>query len=123
MVTIVNEPYLIGSLDGELYFESHAPLEDDLLTPDERLSRLLDQYGNDSAVGLRQADRDHVRAVASVAHGVPVRIAEHDVDEVLARVRLVHNTVETDPDAPTLTEVREMIDEAVREAEAEEGAL
>jgi hypothetical protein len=30
----------------------------------------------------------------------------------------VRNTVEVDPDAPTLAEVREMIDEAVREAEA-----
>jgi hypothetical protein len=33
----------------------------------------------------------------------------------------VHNTIEVDPDAPTLAEVREMIDEAVREANEEPG--
>jgi hypothetical protein len=40
-----------------------------------------------------------------------------DNGEVLARARLVRNTVELDPDAPTLSEVREMIDEAVREVD------
>ena len=33
------------------------------------------------------------------------------------------NVVKTDPEAPSLTEVREMIDEAVREAKAEPEAL
>jgi hypothetical protein len=48
-----------------------------------------------------------------------VRIAASDVSEVLARARLVQNTVEQDPDAPTLEEVREMIDAAVAEAGSE----
>jgi hypothetical protein len=48
-----------------------------------------------------------------------VRIAEFDSNEVLARARLVHNTIEQDPDAPTLEEVREMIDAAVAEARLE----
>ena len=40
----------------------------------------------------------------------------------MARARVVRNTVEVDPDAPTLAEVREMIDEAVAEAEEAEAA-
>jgi L,D-transpeptidase ErfK/SrfK len=122
-VSIINEPYLFGRLQGELYFESHVPLEDDLVAPDERLSTLLDSQVTANGLALRQSDKDHVRAIASVANGVPARLSIHDVDEVLARVRLVRNTVETDPDAPTLTEVRELIDEAVREAQAEAEAL
>jgi hypothetical protein len=41
----------------------------------------------------------------------------------MARARVVHNTVEVDPDAPTLTEVREMIEEAEAEIAAEQEAL
>ncbi len=32
-VRIVNEPYLFGQRDGVLYFEAHAPLEDDTVSP------------------------------------------------------------------------------------------
>ena len=39
-------------------------------------------------------------------------------DEFMARARVVHNTVEVDPDAPTLDEVREMMAEAEAEAAA-----
>ena len=31
---------LLGALDGEIYFEAHAPLEDDTVTRDERLDAL-----------------------------------------------------------------------------------
>ncbi len=118
-VTIVNEPFLLGQLNGEIYFEGHSPLEDDAISPDERLELLLDASGNPLSATLRKADKDHVRTIASVASGVPARVSTRDVDEVLARARLVRNTVEVDAEAPTLTEVREMIDEAVREAEEE----
>ena len=63
---------------------------------------------------------DQARSLASVANGVPARLESRDGDEVFARVKVVRNTVEIDPDAPTLSEVREMIDEAVREARAAE---
>ena len=122
-VSIINEPYLFGHLQGELYFEGHVPLKDDLVSPDERLSKLLDRQVDASGLALRQSDKDHVRAIASVASGMPARLAVHDIDEVLARVRLVRNTVDIDPDAPTLTEVREMIDDAVKEAQEEPEAL
>ena len=122
-VMIVNEPYLLGWRDGEMYFESHVPLEDDTISPADRLEILLQDQENQAGAPLRQADKDQVRAIASVANGVPVRVGLHDIDEVLARAVLVHNTVEIDPNAPTLLEVREMIDEAIREVEEESESL
>jgi L,D-transpeptidase ErfK/SrfK len=122
-VMIINEPYLLGWHDGELYFESHAPLEDDTISSADRLESLLQDQEDRADAPLRQADRDHLRAIASVANGVPVRVGLHDMDEVLARAVLVHNTVEIDPDAPTLLEVREMMDEVIREVEEESESL
>ena len=116
-VRIVNEPYLLGRLDGEWYFEGHEPLEDDAVDPVARLDAVIaaGELGND--------DAGHVRAVASAGSGVAVRLAAFDSAEVLARAMRVENTVEIDPDTPTLEEVREMIDEAVAEAEDEAPAV
>jgi L,D-transpeptidase ErfK/SrfK len=114
-VMIINEPFLLTQMNGEWYFESHVPLEDDLIDPDERLTLLLDQAGE----SLSPALQEHARSIASAANGVPVRLAEYDADEVLVRARRVRNTIEIDPDAPTLEEVRDMIDEAVAEVERE----
>ncbi len=116
-VRIVNEPYLLGRRDGEWYFEAHAPLEDDSMEPAERLDALV------ADTELAPALAGEVRAVASIANGVPVRLSAFDAVEVLARARHVENTVEVDPDAPTLEEVRQMIDEAVAEAETAEVQL
>jgi len=115
VVRIVNEPYLLGQVDGEWYFESHVPLEDDLIEPAERLATLMQS----ASETISASQLEHMRTIASTADGVPVRIAAADVSEVLARARLVENTVEQDPDAPTLEEVREMIDAAVAEVEPE----
>ena len=41
-VTIINEPYLAGMRDGELYFEAHSPLEEDALGEGQRLEALLE---------------------------------------------------------------------------------
>jgi L,D-transpeptidase ErfK/SrfK len=113
-VMIINEPYLVGALNGEAYFEGHPPLEDDAMTPEERLDELFSTTG----LILGEDEQMHVRAIASAAAGVPVRVAHFDVDEALGRARVVRNTIEADPDAPTLDEVRDMIDEANREAES-----
>ncbi len=123
-VQIVNEPYLFGRMNGELYFEGHAPLEDDAIDAVDRLDVLLagqtDEYGSP----LYPEDVERVRALAEAANGVPGRVTRHDEHELLARIRVVRNTVEVDPDAPTLIEVREMIEEAVREGrEADKATL
>ncbi|MDX1515366.1 MAG: L,D-transpeptidase family protein [Woeseiaceae bacterium] len=115
-VTIVNEPYLLGKIDGRLYFEAHPPLSDDALDAGNRLDALLDAEPD----VLDDAARNHIRTIASSASGVPVRVDAYDQAEVFTRVRRVENTVEENPDAPTIEEVREMIEEAVAEAAREE---
>jgi L,D-transpeptidase ErfK/SrfK len=118
-VTIINEPYQMGRRDGVLYFEAHAPLEDDTLTSEDRLLALLDGQVDESGRPLNNHLESHVRALAEVSSGVPVSIIMYDTDEFLARARVVHNTVEFDPNAPTLIEVREMMDEVTAEMEEE----
>ena len=118
-VNIVNEPFLMGQLDGEWYLESHTPLEDDVMSPEERLDQLLERNNAETDAGFSDDDLEYARTIAGIASGIPSRLGAHDADEILARARRVRNNVELDPDAPTLSEVREMIDEAVREAEVE----
>ena len=110
-VTIINEPYLAGWRNGELYFESHTPLEDDAISPEERLQIVFDRARNTSSAFIEQAERDEAHAVASDARGVPVRVLLADADEIYARARVVRNTVEPDPNMPTIDEVRALLDE------------
>ena len=112
-VRIINEPYLLGWRNGELYFEAHAPLEDDAIPAAERLGALLEIAGDEA--GLSDRDADHIRSLASTANGIPSLVSYHDAHEVFARASVVRNTVEPDPNAPTLTEVRELIDEVMAE--------
>ncbi len=118
-VTIINEPYQVGRRDGVLYFEAHTPLEDDTLTAAERLQALLDEQVDASGRPLNEHLQSHVRSLAEAASGTPVNIVLYDANEFAARAQVVHNTVETDPDAPTILEVREMIEEASAELEQE----
>jgi len=110
-VTIINEPYLAGWRDGELYFESHSPLEDDVITPEERMQKFFKHTRNTSGAFVEQAQMDRANAVAANARGVPVRVLMADADEVLHRARVVRNTVEPDPNMPTIDEVRALLDE------------
>jgi len=55
-VMIVNEPYLLGWRDGEMYFEGHTPLEDDAISSVDRLESLLQDQENLAGVPLRQAE-------------------------------------------------------------------
>jgi len=110
-VMIINEPYQIGQQDGVLYFEAHAPLDDDVVSPAERLQALLDEQVDMSGRPLNDHLQNHIRSLAELPSGLPVSIVMYDADEYVARARVVQNTVETDPDALTLAEIREMMDE------------
>ncbi len=121
-VTIINKPYLAGWRDGELYFESHAPLEDDEVTPDEHLAKVFDSVRNSSGAFIEESEQDHARAIASAASGVPVRVLKADAAEVFERARIVRNTVEMDPEMPTLAEVREILDAPVEVEKIEAAA-
>ena len=122
-VTIINEPFQFGERDGSLFFEAHAPLEDDTIAPGERLEGLLDAQSDAAGSPLNEHLRDHVREIAGAPHGLPVSVFQLDDSEYLDRARVVFNVVEVDPDAPTLSEVREIMDEVEAEMAAEQEEL
>jgi len=105
-VRIIDEPYLVGRDGSTVYFEGHQPLEDDSVSPEEHLQQLFSTVKELDDI----AAQDAVRAIAADVKGVPIRFLAGDTLEVFARARLVVNTVERDPDAPTLAEVRALLD-------------
>ncbi|MEM7283397.1 MAG: L,D-transpeptidase family protein [Pseudomonadota bacterium] len=81
-VRIVNEPYQVGWLDGELLLEAHTPLEDDDSNATLRLSNLLaEMLGDGQEINYEQA-----RLAIQTLSGVPVSI--------LAEGDEVHGSVE-----------------------------
>ncbi len=111
-VTIVNQPYLLGRRDGHIYFESHPPLEDIEIDTAQHLDALLQSLVNSELLQSKRATTAaHMQTIATDARGVPVLLYKRDIDEIYERALVVHNTVEPDPDAPTLTEVRELLDQ------------
>ncbi len=109
----------MGQRDGVLYFEAHMPLKDDAVSAEARLPALSEEHADAAGRPLNDHLRSHVRSLADKASGMPVSIVMYDADEFVARSRVVHNTVEMDPNAPTLLEVREMMDEVAAEVEEE----
>lgn len=117
VVSIVNEPFQIGRAGDAMFFEAHTPLEDDAVVPAERLQALLDQATDTAGQPLNEQMKDYLTGLAAAASGLPANIASDDSDEWQRRVRVVHNTVERDPNEPTLLEVRELMDDAEDEDE------
>ena len=117
-VVIVNEPYQFGQKEGSLYFEAHVPLEDDTVPADERLAELIEAQLGSNGQPLNGHLQSYIRELAVEPPGIPVKIANYDPAEYMARARVVHNIVEIDPNAPTLEEVREMMEGAEAEATA-----
>lgn len=115
-VTIVNEPYVAGWRNGELFFQGHAPLEDDEVAPADRLALLIDRLAGELDPATLRVATANAETAALAASGVSLRLLSNDVDEVYERVRVVRNVVEVDSDVPTLAEVRELLDDPVEEA-------
>ena len=114
-VVIINEPYQLAEHDGFLYFEAHAPLEDDEVPADQRLQVLVDAQANSEGQPLNSHLRDHILSLAGSPNGLPTKVAMYDAEEFLARASVVENIVEVDPDAYTLDEIREMMEETEKE--------
>ncbi|MCG8369216.1 MAG: hypothetical protein MJA32_01750, partial [Proteobacteria bacterium] len=87
--------------------------------PRDRLALLLDRQVDAAGRPLNDHLRDHVVEIAASPRGIPVSVAYLDTQEFMARARVVHNTIEIDPGAPTLTEVREMMDAVEAEIAAD----
>ena len=123
-VHIINEPYLAGVRNGQLYFESHAPLEDDEVTMENRLVAALGKVEGLASENDLEFDLARLRTAANENLGVPAILSGFSADDLTARARIVENTVQPDPDMPTLEEVRALLDEPLDDSEvAEEQAV
>jgi len=122
-VVIVNEPYLVGERDGEVYFEAHPPLEDDPIPEEQRLSDVLALVETGQGAAVTQAELDMLRATAAAGLGIPVHMTTRADNDLIARARVVHNTVTTDPNMPTLAEVRAILDAPPEPAETTDPAV
>ena len=99
-VTVVNQPYVFGSRDGELYLQAYAVMEDDSRNWDKNRKRLL---ANLLSPKLRQKIESHgenidwqrVGDLARAPRAVPVPVTDggEGLDAVLAQAALVKNTV------------------------------
>jgi len=116
-VHIINEPYLAGMKDGQLYFESHTPLEDDEVTIENRLVAALGKVEGLASENALDFDLDRLRTAARENLGVPAILSGISADDLTARARVVENTAEPDPDMPTLEEVRALLDEPLDDSE------
>ena len=114
-VRIVNQPYLIGRRGEATLFQAHAPLEDDTEAPEDRLAAAVATL--EVAEGEREGLATRVAAAADEALGVAVMLGVDTADDITTRARLVQNTVEPDPEGPTLAEVRAILDAPLEELE------
>ncbi len=110
-VTIVNQPLLYGRRGGEFYLEAHPLLAEDERDPGALLDALMEQARQESGAFAEEHERVNAQQAVTDARGLPIRVLSRDRNELARRVRLVANVVAPDPEAPTLAEVAELIDE------------
>jgi L,D-transpeptidase ErfK/SrfK len=96
-VTLVNQPVLAGWRDGQLYLEVHPPLAEethDLIAEAEAvLSRALERAG--AAAATVTLDRAAIEKIVTEQRGIPLPVlrADRSLEQYLASVRIVENTV------------------------------
>ena len=74
-VRIINEPYLAGWRDGQLYLEAHEPLAEDAKRWNGSLQAMEKAVGDKLADSSTEVDWDKAKKVAREARGVPVPVA------------------------------------------------
>ena len=96
-VRIVNQPVLAGWRDGQLYLEVHPPLAEeqhDLVAEAESaLRRAMERNGADpAAVAL---DHAAIEKIVTEQRGIPLPVlrGNRSLEQYLASVRIVENTV------------------------------
>jgi L,D-transpeptidase ErfK/SrfK len=119
-VTIINEPYLAGWKDGQIYFEGHAPLEDDEVSVEQRLvnvSKKIEMLASEKETDI---DLKQMHSAANAMLGIPVILDGDAPDALLARARVIENTVEQDPDLLAMAEVSGLFDASLKEKEEDD---
>ena len=85
------------------------------MTAADRMQKLLAAQVDAEGQALNSHMQQHIISLSATRNGIPVSVVEYDANEVMARARVVHNTVERDPDEPTLSEIREMMEDVEAE--------
>ncbi|WP_296806940.1 L,D-transpeptidase family protein [Thiocapsa sp.] len=90
-VTVVNQPYLVGSRGGEVYLEAHAPLAEDKKRWKGSLKPMEKAIEAEIADGPEIVDWEKAQAVALEARGFPLPISPGSpgLEDVVARARRV----------------------------------
>jgi L,D-transpeptidase ErfK/SrfK len=96
-VRIVNQPVLAGWREGQLYLEVHPPLAEEqhdlVAEADAALRRAIERAGADpAAVAI---DHSGVEKIVAEQRGIPLPVLRGNasLDQYLASVRIVENTV------------------------------
>jgi L,D-transpeptidase ErfK/SrfK len=74
-VRIINQPYVAGWHDGQLYLEAHAPLAEEAKRWNGSLDAMEQAVADKLDGSSAEPDWDRARAVAREARGIPVPIA------------------------------------------------
>jgi L,D-transpeptidase ErfK/SrfK len=72
---IINEPYVTGWRDGQLYLEAHAPLAEDTKHRNGKLHPLEQMLASLTADGPAGVDRERAEQIAREARGIPVPVS------------------------------------------------
>lgn len=90
-VRIVNQPYLAGWHDGQLYLEAHSPLAEQVRRWKGSLEPMEAAVRSKSGGAVGGVDWNKARRVARATRGIPVPISPDSADlgEVIAQARRV----------------------------------
>jgi L,D-transpeptidase ErfK/SrfK len=123
-VTVVNQPFVFGWHDGQLYLQAYDVLEDDkrdwAKSRPKLLSKSFSKRIQDQLAARKEAvDWERVARIAHAPRGVPLSVsgAQVDVDAVIAAAPRVENRVPAganwdgtdDPALQAQSEVKDMV--------------
>ncbi len=83
-VHFINQPIKVGrDLDGEIFVEVHAPLEEEGLQPRDLLDHALQALETELAIPAEDVDRAELWRIVSEASGVPALLPQNSVADSL----------------------------------------
>jgi L,D-transpeptidase ErfK/SrfK len=94
-VTIVNQPYLVGWLDGNIFLEAHKPLEDDKRELMVKLEMHVKAAAREHGISEKAINWEKVTQVIKGARGFPIPILKGsaDTETLLLTARLIKRSV------------------------------
>jgi L,D-transpeptidase ErfK/SrfK len=93
-VRIINDPYVTGWRDGELYLEAHQPLAEDAARWKESLKPMQEALAVKAAETSAEVNCERANAVAREALGIPLPVSpgSRELAELLAKAPRVPST-------------------------------